>query len=170
MRITSTQPKKFHTVRPSSILYNIGRKGPLIPSQSQLQTMLKKIRSEKFGQDKLHLGTLQRWLEENSVAPVDDCEPYIADYEVLINEKKPNESKFRFFVSTKKLLQGAINVEKIHTDATYKLIWQGFPVLLVGTTDMHRQFHMFGILVSTNEKEADIVFMFNALKSPLFIY
>ena len=29
--------------------------------------------------------------------------------------------------------------------SSYKLIWLGFPVLVVGTTDKARQFHPFGI-------------------------
>jgi hypothetical protein len=48
-----------------------------------------------------------------------------------------------FFASTSK---------KIHADATYKLVWQGFPVFIVGTTDLDRQFHSFGIAVCSNEK------------------
>ncbi len=52
----------------------------------------------------------------------------------------------------------------IHADATYKLIWQGFPVLVVGTTDYDKAFHPFGLAVSSNEKTEDFEFMFKALK------
>lgn len=152
-----------HIVKPSSILYNLGRKGMTLPSQSQLQTVLKRIRGEKFGQEKIHLGTLEKWLAEHTVVPSEDTEPYVVDYVIRINESKPDESEFRFLISSKKLLEAAINVDKIHTDATYKLIWQGFPVLLVGTTDMYRQFHIFGIAVCTTETAVDFAFVFNAV-------
>ncbi len=62
-------------------------------------------------------------------------------------------NKFRFFVTTKRLLFNATISNKSHADATYKLIWQGFPCLIIGTTDMIRQFHPYGFAVCSNEKE-----------------
>lgn len=49
-------------------------------------------------------------------------------------------------------------------DATYKLTFEGFPVLTVGTTDRHRAFHPFGIAITSDEQEADFAFMFKAIK------
>lgn len=71
-----------HIVKPSSILHNLGRKGMTLPSKSQLQTVLKKIRSEKFGNEQIHLGTLDKWLSENTAVPSENTQPYIVDYEV----------------------------------------------------------------------------------------
>ena len=51
----------------------------------------------------------------------------------------------------------------MHADATYKLIWEGMPVLLVGTTDKDRHFHPFGISVCSNQKTADFRFIFQAV-------
>jgi len=49
-------------------------------------------------------------------------------------------------VSTKILLSLALKEDIIiNADTTYKLIWQGFPVLLLGTTDHNRKFHLRGI-------------------------
>jgi hypothetical protein len=61
-------------------------------------------------------------------------------------------------------LKLALNVNHIHADATYKLIWQGYPVLVVGTTDKIIQFHPFGLCICSNEQTADFVFLFEALK------
>lgn len=58
-------------------------------------------------------------------------------------------------------------MEKLHCDATYKLVWNGFPVLLVGTTDLYRSFHIFGLAVCTNETETDFRFVFESLKKGL---
>ena len=49
-------------------------------------------------------------------------------------------------------------------DSTYKLDYEGFPVLTVGTTDRHRSFHPFGLALTTDEQEADFAFMFKAIK------
>mgnify|MGYP002790673476 FL=1 len=59
---------------------------------------------------------------------------------------------------------GFVTLKKhIHADATYKLTWQGFPILVCGTTDSNRKFHPFGITVCTNEKTEDFKFMFRSL-------
>jgi hypothetical protein len=54
--------------------------------------------------------------------------------------------------------------KKIHADATYKLLWQGFPVLIVGTTDLDRHFHSFGMAVCSNETTQDFRFVFRGLQ------
>ena len=36
----------------------------------------------------------------------------------------------------------------IQADATYKLNWPGFPVMVVGTSDMDRKFHPGGIAIT----------------------
>jgi hypothetical protein len=55
--------------------------------------------------------------------------------------------KFRVFISSKRLLQMASKANVIQTDATYKLIWNGFPVIIIGTSDMNNVFHPFGIAI-----------------------
>ena len=45
------------------------------------------------------------------------------------------------------------------------MIWQGYPVLIVGTTDRAKQFHPFGLSVCINETQEDFAFIFKSLKS-----
>lgn len=95
---------------------------------------------------------LKNWLEENSNIPADKTEPFIVNFNVSLNEKNPS---FKFFASTKQLLALA-TLCNLHcnTDGTYKLVWQGYPIIQVGATDMHRSFHPFGLGVSTTEQGA----------------
>ena len=51
----------------------------------------------------------------------------------------------------------------MNADATYKFIWQGYPVLIVGTTYLDRHLHLFGLSVCTNEKTADFNFIFSSI-------
>lgn len=94
--------------------------------------------------------------------PDGETDPFVLNYE--INSRDENDAKFRFVISSKLLLKSAIGVQKLHCDATYKLNWNGFPVLIVGTSDMHRKFHIICISICTNETEADFRFIFGALK------
>lgn len=154
--------------KPKSILYRLVKKGFVPPTKAKLTTFLTKLRKEKFGSEKLHFGTLEKWLNESSALPINDNDPFIVNHEVHVNEENVENSTFRFFVSTKLLLHNAINATKIHTDATYKLVWQGFPILIVGTTDSNRKFHPFGASVSTNERAENFSFMYRCVKDKVF--
>lgn len=74
---------------------------------------------------------------------------------------------FRIVLSTKNLLKQCIVTDILHADATYKLIWQGFRVLIVGTTDKNRKFHPICLTISTNERKADFKTTFQGIKSNL---
>lgn len=60
-----------------------------------------------------------------------------------------------------------LETNKVHIDATYKLVWQGFPIFIVGTTDIAKHFHPFGIAVCTNEQTNDFKFIFNGISKGL---
>ena len=56
------------------------------------------------------------------------------------------DDTFRFALTTRRLLAFTDNVAKLgvlQTDATYKLVWQGYPVLLVGFSDADKCFIQF---------------------------
>jgi hypothetical protein len=80
---------------------------------------------------------------------------------------KMMEKKYRAFFTTKRLIKLAALSNKIHAEATYKLVFEGSPVLLNGNTDLDRHFHSFGISVCSNEKTADLVFIFQTLVETL---
>lgn len=151
-------------MKPKAILYNLVRKGFTPPKKAKLVSFLTILRKEKFGSDKLHYGTLEQWLHDSSNVPLDKNEPFVVAYKVSINEENFDDSKFRFFLSSQTLLYNAINVERFHTDATYKLCWQSYPILLIGMTDSNRKFHPFGLCVATNETAEDFEFIFQAVK------
>lgn len=154
-----------HNMKPKAILINLVKKGLEPPPKSKLINFLTKLRREKYGSDKLDFGKLEKWLSENMEMPAEDNQPFVLDYEVKIDEENVDKSIFRFCVSTKYLLRHASSIQILHSDATYKLIWQGFPVLLVGTTDADRRFHPIAVCVATNEREEDFSFFFRALRN-----
>lgn len=146
--------------RPKRVLETLMAKNLPIPDKKLLIVHLKKLRKELYGNEYIDMVKLKNYLIENEKVPESKSEMFIVDYQISIDEETPF---FRFLASSKQLLSFAINATNIHTDATYKLIWQGFPVLLVGTTDMRRKFHPFGVAVCTNERTEDFSFVFAAL-------
>jgi hypothetical protein len=50
------------------------------------------------------------------------------------------------------------------TDATHKLNYNNYPIILTGTVDMAKEFQPFGIVVTMNETADDYAFMFRCIK------
>ena len=73
----------------------------------------------------MNIGELECQLEDNLTNPSDEDDPYVVKYHVKENEV----ISFKFFISTKRLIYLSTSCAVFHADATYKLIWQGYPVL-----------------------------------------
>lgn len=131
----------------------------IIPNTIQINNLIKKYRVEKYGTPSISMGELESWLKHYSTVPEDEIEPFVLNYKI-----DEEENSFKFFITSKELLKNALDCVTIHCDATYKIIWQGFPVLVVGTSDFDRHFHIFGISVSCTEQTEDFEFLFNSLK------
>lgn len=86
----------------------------------------------------------------------------IDDYDDIVDDADAN--RFRFVVPTERLLQIASKSNKIHEDAMYKLVWQGFPVLVLGAINLNRHFHPYATAVYLHEKNQDFIFIFRGLR------
>lgn len=117
----------------------------------------------KTGYGSIRIGDIIEWAEANQDIPDDFTELFVLNHET----SEPNTSKpfFRFVISSKILLQNALKSNIVHIDATYKLIWSGFPVFVIGTTDMQRKFHLIGVGVSVFEQEPDFAFMLQSVRT-----
>jgi hypothetical protein len=154
-----------HKLKPKAIREFLAKNDFPVPSETQLRNYLAKIRTRKFGPSQISLGELEKWFNDNSAVPDDEDAAYIVSSTVTYEEEEgEGENSFQFFASTKRLIKQARDAKIIHADATYKLNWQGFPVLVVGTSDSNRHFHHFGLAVCTSEKTKDFSFIFEALK------
>ena len=58
-------------------------------------------------------------------------------------------------MSSKKLMQNCKKEGMFHLDGTYKLIKNGFPVLIFGISDIQGSFHPIAICITSNEEEKD---------------
>ena len=69
---------------------------------------------------------------------------------------------YKLFISTVRLLKLANKADTINADATYKLVWNGSPVLINGHTDMDKKFHPIGLAICKHERGEEFEFIFNA--------
>ena len=118
-----------------------------------------------------------RWCDSNKEIPEGELDPFVVAYQINIDdddpcnypatlESTPNPlASVRFFVSSKFLLKLASDYCKLlQADATYKLNWHGYPVLMIGVSDDANVFHPFGIAMTIEEKSNDFSFIFRSLQ------
>lgn len=110
----------------------------------------------------VNIGDLENWCKLNQTIPDDPHQPF-----VVASQCDADQQVARLLVSTKNLLEQTAKGDHLHADGTYKNIWEGFPVLVVGTTDAKRRFILGGIAVCTGETTDDYMFLFGALKKGL---
>lgn len=149
-----------------NILFNMRGKTDIIqPTKQQVKSVLQNYRNRVFGNSAITLSDMQKFAEENMAVPVDEDDGFVVAFE-RSNSTEVEASKryFRIFYSTPRLLKNATNGQIIHADGTYKNVVQGFPLLVVGFSDLHKHFHLSGIAICSSESTDDYAFLFNALK------
>lgn len=147
-------------MKPKAIMTALTKiEGIQVPKMTQLRNYLSDQRRALYGKHTISLGELEQWLQDNSVLPEDPHQTFVIAYEI-----SEGDAAFRFVLSSKYLLKLACDVDILHADATYKFIWQGYPVLIVGTTDKQRKFHALCLAVSTTEQKDDFQLVFRSMK------
>lgn len=86
---------------------------------------------------------------------VEDLEAFALEHEILVDtprnvggcllietDTNREEPFFAILMSTRGLLDGIDLTSPVETDETYKLIYEGYPVTVIGQSDMNRNFHV----------------------------
>lgn len=148
-----------------AILKILGDKGLELPTKTKLNNYISFLRRKNYGPSTISLGELHAWLQSRSKTPSNAHESFVIGQNVDFNAES-----FQFAISTTHLLSNLKHSTFLHADATYKIVWQGFPVLVVGVTDRDRHFHVISLAVTTNEKAEDFEFIFRAIQTAAEIH
>lgn len=151
-------------LKPESIIKNLINAGFQPPKKTKLNNILKVIRKSKKVTNQPTMNDIKYWCEQYNEIPESDDQVFVAEYEF---QAFPDQ-KFRVMLTTKRLLRNALEARYILSDATYKLLYGGFPALTGGTTDKNKNFHPFGIALCSSENNVDFAFFFRAIKSACF--
>lgn len=142
--------------RPREILQEINYNEKTCINISLIYSIVRNIkRAEKFeisnfcSDDLLKL--MQTYIQGEAVDPVI---PYILDYEI-----KP----LKILFTSNKLVTYLSLSTNIHIDSTYKLTLYGFPVIIVGVSDVNRRFYCSPICLVENENSETHDWIFNTL-------
>jgi hypothetical protein len=107
---------------------------------------------------------LDVWCFKRTKISDDLHEVFVIGYEIIIDEIDSSKSIFRVSVSTRFLLELGLKTRHLAADATYKLIFQGFPVFLIGVNDMCRVFNASSLSICSGETGDDYAFVFRSVK------
>jgi hypothetical protein len=147
------------TKLPRNILRALAKDGIEQPTRMQLSNHLNLYKKKKsqFDSNHINVAELEAWCQNISEIPEDLDQAFCAKF-----EKRIHSDQLNFF--RRRLLESAQKANHVHADATYKLISEGFPVILIGTTDRQKRFHPLGLSITYNEKGDDFAFGFNSIK------
>ena len=134
-----------------------------INNLKQRAGLTKKKNSEK--EENLNMNEIVEWCQANSAIPDDWDTPFVVRLDFSNDLSQEN---LRIFGTTKRLLYSATyNTDLLATDATQKLMYEKFSLILVGTVDKCKLFHPYGIMMTSTEQERDFTGLFKSLKSLL---
>lgn len=115
----------------------------------------------------INLGDLMEFCNNNAEYPVNDNEAFILASEC---SSISDELHFKFCYSTANLLKKFIGLKTICIDATYKLNWNGFPLIVFGTVDRGKKFHPLLYACTSHETSEDYSFVFETVKNCLEVF
>lgn len=131
---------------------------PLIP---QIRAILKEQRKIEIPQT-VSYGQLIEWCNAMSETPTDEDQSFILDhfYDGIDNS-------FSFVVTTLRLLRNAVHQDNVCADGTYKIVWQKFPLIIVGFVDRRNHFHVLCACLTSNERTNEYRFVFQTIKNAI---
>ena len=154
-------------LKPEGIIRKLQRKHLPLPSKKQLFNRISYLKRKRGGvQGVASTGTLVEWVR-NLGAPTSPDAPLVIGQH---QENLPGADgipRFQVTLSSNRLVQ---LLEKaaawpLHVDGTYKLVCQGFPVLMAGLTDANHAFHPIAISIVSHEDKGAYVGLLKSLKA-----
>ena len=100
---------------------------------------------------KTHMKCVKR-LSSINTEPDNDFQAYIPCSEIHDDEDKDEETKYVVIFATKRTLSFLNQGDTLHIDATYRLVWNGFPVIVCGVTGKTGKFHGSFSVLAHDEK------------------
>lgn len=89
----------------------------------------------------LDVGDLRQWCAENSLS-TDPAEAAAFDeHRVLVSAYEVSPRKVYIMLTTKHLSSVCAHAQILQTDATHKVNWHGYPLIVVGHQDKNRHVH-----------------------------
>lgn len=155
-------------VKPSVIRTRLPCEIALSLSDVQLSNLIQRIkRASPVLPFRMTAADLKQFCIDNCARPVEQDQAFVVSFELADEEVVHAQPSFRVVFSTRRLLENGLRGIYWHVDATYKVVWQGFPVLLLGTCDQAKRFHPISLMLSQDEREQDYTYLLQKTRAAL---
>lgn len=135
------------------------------PTTRQINYQLAKYR-QKGSKPVVNMGDLSKWCDERMAFPSDPDNAFVIGFDCSTQENQ----NFRFCMSTPHLLNLLSTESVISIDATYKLNWMEYPLIILGVVDNMKQFHPMVYACSSHERTEDYTFVFETVKNTIALH
>ncbi|KAI5148061.1 hypothetical protein ENBRE01_0075 [Enteropsectra breve] len=142
-------------------LYNVLKLKPKIINQRLLK-LGKSISTNKISSI-IHRGKALNGMQTTTELTA-LCASLLAENENLLIKLELKDQKPRICISHKNLISKFRSINHLHIDATYKLIDLGYPVVVIGTTDTNKHFHLVAICICEVESTGSYIWCMDSLK------
>lgn len=152
--------KTTFAMKPRLILKQLKRTHENVPLPNLPQ--IRRIIAEQISKqipETITYGQMSKWCATESKVPDDIDQAFVLDH---FHDSK--DDAFAFVVSTRRLLQQSIGRLNVCADGTYKIVWQEFPIIVVGFLDRENHFHAIALCLTARERTIEYEFAFNAIK------
>jgi hypothetical protein len=121
-----------------------------IPLIKDVYNFLNTLQKITVGKSNMTLGELAKFSIEHNQIPDEDSphEPFVLNFQIFHEDDLDTlvdfeeGDQFRVVITTRHLLKFLDKFKLVlQTDGTYKEVWQGFPIIIVGASDYDRHFH-----------------------------
>ena len=156
-------------LKPTQIMRKLRCEKFPVPSKKQLDNIIAYIRRKQGASGGYTTADLTSWVDLHSAIPSDPDTAFVTDHFLTVEEGLQARGTFGVVITTPRLIQ-ALGEETLgkngclHIDATYKLMWQGFPVLVVAVSDRDRKTIPIAISINTKEDGNAFTFLLKALQ------
>lgn len=145
-----TKPSVIRTHLPTDVLL----------SDIQLSNLIQRVmKTSNILPFRMTSADLKQFCLEHCSMPGDLDKAYVFSFDLADEELCKDLPVFRVLFSTRRLLQTGLQGRYWHVDATYKIVWQGYPVLVLGTCDQAKQFHPITFMLAQGETEEDYTYL-----------
>lgn len=155
--------KMQFNMRPKLIAKHLQRNFPnqSLPNVIQIRAILRAMKKIEIPPT-VSYGQLIEWCKALSQIPTDEDHAFVLDYFY-----DGVDNSFAFVVSTLRLLRNAAKQDNVCADGTYKIVWQKFPMIIVGFVDRQKHFHVNCMCLTSNERTSEYRFVFITLKNAI---
>lgn len=155
--------KMSFAMRPKLIAKHLERVFPNenLPDVAQIRDILREEKKMEIPPT-VSYGQLIEWCIALAKTPISIDESFVLDH---FHDGVDNS--FGFVLSTKRLLQNAVNQINVCADGTYKIVWQNFPMIIVGFVDRQNHFHVIAVCLVSNERTSEYRFVFTTIKKAI---